>query len=95
MKHWYAAYAPYGTEFTFETSGYVFYRFKSKHARDAWVHSDDYRDGHPHREAVSYKIVRRVLGSHVCAIPDEDNNRDMLIADPYRNICNQSIWDGR
>jgi len=71
-KYFYAVYTPYGTSFTYETGNYSVRRFRSKASRDAWVKADDFRDGNPHREAVTRRIARRILGKYAVPVPARD-----------------------
>lgn len=77
-RHFYAAYTPYGTQFTYETGGYTVFRFRTKAERDAWVDADDYHGGNPHREAISRKTAQRIVGKYVIATPVENENYEML-----------------
>lgn len=88
-RHFYAAYTPYSTQFTYETGGYTVLRFRTKAERDAWVDADDYHGGNPHREAISRKTAQRIVGKYVVAIPVEDGKYERLEPD----MLYESTWE--
>lgn len=63
-RHFYAFYHTYGVRTvsasTLKPIGYL-KRFDTSAERDAWVAQDTCKDGHVHRESMSYSSARAVL----------------------------------
>jgi hypothetical protein len=92
-KKFYAGRHVLGREFSYE-SGWTVYVFDSKKDRDNWVYEmerEDYQRGYsPRSEAISRDIARRIAGSRVKEVWNEDGTVGRLEED--NGYYNPHYW---